>query len=115
MQFGPKTMFLFILLLATPVASWWLLFKPLDQYTAEVRHHTEEKKQKLQDVAAKMARTKDMAGEVEELKKALQFCESKLPAEKEYNTVFDEISNLAVKNGLTSKSVRLLKVVQGND
>jgi type IV pilus assembly protein PilO len=115
MSLGPRTMFLFILLLAMPVASWWLMFKPLDQYTAEVRQKTEEKKQKLQEVATKMARTKDMAGEVEELKKALEFVESKLPEEKEYNKVFDEVSHLAEKNGLSSKSVRLLKVVQGAD
>ena len=40
MQFGPRTLFLFVLLLATPVASWWLMFKPLDQYTARRRKRT---------------------------------------------------------------------------
>jgi Tfp pilus assembly protein PilO len=115
MSLGPRTLFLFVLLLAMPVASWWLMFKPLDQYTADVRQKTAEKRQKLEDVAAKMARTKDMAGEVEELRKALEFCESKLPAEKEYNKVFDEVSQLAEKHGLTSKSVRLLKVVEGSN
>ena len=115
MRFGPRTLFFFVLLLALPVASWWLLFKPLDQFTAEVRQKTDLKEQKLRDVSSKMSHIKDLATEVEELRKALAFCESKLPSEKEYNKVFDEVSQLAVKNRLTSKSVRLLKVVQGSD
>jgi len=115
MQFGPRTLLFFVLLLVMPAASWQWMFKPLDRTVADVQRETAEKKQKLQDVATKMARVKDMASEVDELRKALDFCESKLPAEKEYNKVFDEISNLEVKNGLTSKSVRLLKVVQGSD
>ena len=95
-----------------PAAAYQWLFKPLDQKVALAKADTVEKRQKLQDVAKKMSNAKELAAEVEELKKALDFCESKLPAEKDYNQVFDEVSKLAVKNGLTSKSVRLLKVVQ---
>jgi Tfp pilus assembly protein PilO len=101
------------MLLVLPAASYQWMFKRLDADVAMAKADIAEKKQKLQDVASKMANTKDVAAEVEELKKALEFCESKLPAEKDYNKVFDEVSNLAVKSGLTSKSVRLLKVVQG--
>jgi Tfp pilus assembly protein PilO len=115
MQFGPRTLFFFVMLLAMPVASYFILFVPHKAKVELATKETMQNKQKLHDVAAKMARTKDLASEVEELRKALEFCESKLPAEKEYNAVFDEISNLAVKNGLTSKSVRLLKVVQSDN
>jgi type IV pilus assembly protein PilO len=115
MQLGPRTLFLFVLLLALPAASYQWLFKPLDQKVALAKADIAERRQKLQDVAKKMSDAKELASEVEELKKALDFCESKLPAEKDYNQVFDEVSKLAVKHGLTSKSVRLLKVVQGTD
>src|ERR1035437_8307257 len=91
MKFFPRTFSFFVLLLAMPTASWQWMFKPQDNTIRDVRKPTAEKKQKLQDVAAKMASTKDIAGEVNELKKALEFCESKLPTEKEYNKVFDEM------------------------
>jgi type IV pilus assembly protein PilO len=103
------------MLLALPLAAYQVLFKELDHKVSAAKEETLSKRQKLQDVAKQMSDAKELAAEVEALKKALEFCESKLPAEKDYNQVFDEVSKLAVKHGLTSKSVRLLKVVQGTD
>ena len=57
----------------------------------------------------------DLPSEIEKLRKAISFFEGKLPEEKEMDKVLREVWQIAEKNGLTTKSVRSLKPVAGND
>ena len=106
-------MLFFLLLLAMPVAAYWFMFTPAEAEMRDLRHRTADKEQQLQDLHAKMERTKDMVGEVEKLRKAVAFFESKLPEEKEMANVLREVSQIAQKNNLNTKSFRALKVIQG--
>ncbi len=113
MQFGPRTMFFFMLLLAMPVAAWWMLFKPFDIKKHDVQQATMEKMQKLGDLQKMTAQSPNIAADIDKLKKAIAFLESKLPAEKEMDKVLSEVWQLEQKSGLSTKSVHTLKVIEG--
>jgi len=113
MHFGPRTLLFVILLLAMPIAAYMLLFKPLNAQKEDAIKDTRVKEQKLVDLAGAMARTKDLPGEIESLKKAIALLESRLPEEKEMDRVLQEIWEKAKANKLNVKSVRNGKAVQG--
>lgn len=113
MQFGPRTLLFVILLLAMPIAAYMLLFKPLNAQKEEALRDTQAKQQKLTELASAMARTKDLPAEIDSLKKAIAFLESKLPEEKEMDKVLQEVWEKAKNNKLNIKSVRNPKAVQG--
>jgi Tfp pilus assembly protein PilO len=112
MQFGPRTFIFFVLLLAMPVAAYFMLFKPFNQHVLDVKNQTAEKEQTLQDLASKVARTKDMGAEIEKLHEVVALLEHKLPPAKETENVYNDVWNMAVKNHLDIKSVRTLPVVE---
>lgn len=113
MQFGPRTMVFFILLLVMPVAAWWYMFKPFDEHKHQVQTYTMEKMQKLSDLKKMTAGNPNIASDIEKLKKAISFLEGKLPVEKEMDKVLNEVWQLQQKSGLTTKSVHTLKVIEG--
>jgi Tfp pilus assembly protein PilO len=106
-------MFFFMLLLAMPVAAWWFMFQPATEHRDEVVKQIAVQRQTLDDLSKRTASTKNMQAEVDKLRKAVAFFESKLPEEKEMDKVFTEVSELAQKNHLNTKSVRILKVIPG--
>jgi type IV pilus assembly protein PilO len=115
MQFGPRTFICIVLLLGLLAASYTFLFKPTAEEIhrlADEKHAKEEKLATLRNAAAGV---KDLPAEIDKLRKAITFFESKLPEEKEMDKVLREVWQIAEKNGLTTKSVRTLKPVLGND
>src|SRR4051812_33276005 len=105
MNFGPRTLIFFILLLAMPVAAYFYMFKPMNEDITLIKERTTKKQETLNELHAKMAHIKDMAAEVDKLRKAVAFFESKLPEEKEMDKVLKEVWQLADKSGLNTKSV----------
>jgi Tfp pilus assembly protein PilO len=114
MQFGPRTFIFFVLLLAMPVAAYFMLFKPLDAHLLDVKARTQEKAEKLQELADKLQKspTKNMETEIQQLHEVVALLEHKLPTAKETDVVYNEVWNLAVKNHLNIKSVRTNPVVE---
>ena len=115
MQFGPRTLIFVILLLAMPIASYWFLFKPLDERVAAAKAEVQDKTQQLRSLRSALAGSSGMKGEIDELRKAISFLESRLPEEKEMDKVLKEVWQLAEKHNLITKSVRSLKVTQGTN
>lgn len=113
MQFGPRTLLFFMLLLAMPVVAYFLLFKPFNARIDAVKAHTAEKQQTLQDLAKKVSRTRDMGAEIKKLHEVVSLLEHRLPAAKETENVYNEVWNYAVKNHLDVKSVHMLAIANG--
>jgi type IV pilus assembly protein PilO len=112
MQFGPRTLFSIVLLLAMPIAAYMFMFKPLNEQKMHVIEDTQQKQEQLNGLTTALARTRDLPGDIEKLRKAIAFLEAKLPQEKEMDGVLREVWQIAEKNGLNTKSVRSLKPVQ---
>jgi type IV pilus assembly protein PilO len=115
MQFGPRTVLFVLLLMALPIAAYFLAFKPQQIKLAEVRADTASKREKLAALDHANAEVKNLPEEIEKLRKAVAFFESKLPEEREMDKVLKEIWVIAERNGLNVKSVRSLKPVPGDD
>jgi Tfp pilus assembly protein PilO len=113
MQFGPRTLIFFILLMAMPAVSYFSMFKPLKEQKAAAADEIKDKRKQLEDLKRATSGEKDLAAQIEKLRQAVDFLERKLPEEKEMDKVLNETTKLAEKNGLNTKSFRLLKVVTG--
>jgi Tfp pilus assembly protein PilO len=114
MQFGPRTFIFFVLLLAMPVAAYFMLFKPLDAHLQDIKASTAEKSEKLQELSDKLQKspTKNMETEIEQLHEVVALLEHKLPPAKETENVYNDVWNMAVKDHLNIKSVRTNPVVE---
>lgn len=111
MQLGPKTLLFLMLLVGLIVGSYFMLFKTLNQKERQLVEETRAKREMLEKVERSTASGQNLSQEIEKLRKAIAFFESKLPEEKEMDKVLREVWQQAEKNGLTVKSVRNLAVV----
>jgi Tfp pilus assembly protein PilO len=115
MQFGFRTLMFVLLLLAMSVLSYPLLFKPLNAQRDAALVETKAKQQKLTDLNAAMAHTRDMKTEIDKLRKAIAFLEGKLPKETEMDRVLQEVWKAAKDNNLNIKSVRNAKPIESGN
>jgi type IV pilus assembly protein PilO len=103
-----------VLLMALPVASYVLMFKPRDAEIKLAEEDIRARRDKLAALKQATAEVKDLPQEIEKLRKAISFFEGKLPEEKEMDKVLGEVWQIAEKNGLNTKSVRTMKAIPGD-
>jgi len=113
MQFGLRTLLFVVLLLGMLVLSYPLLFKPLNQQRDQALADTRQKQAKLEALAGAMKDNASMSSEIDKLRTAISFLESKLPKETEMDRVLQDVWKAAKDNNLNIKSVRNAKPVQG--
>jgi Tfp pilus assembly protein PilO len=113
MQLGWRTMLFVVLLLAMLVASYPILFLPLQKDRDAAKESIQKQQQKLNDLAAKMAENKSRPEDIKQLQKAIALLENKLPAATEMDKVLKDVWKAAEENKLTMKSVRNGKVIEG--
>jgi type IV pilus assembly protein PilO len=90
----------FIVLLALPVASYFLVFKPQNDVIERAKKEIELKETKLTKLREYTARTNDIARENEQIKAAIETIQSRLPSGKEMDNVLRQVSGIANKAGL---------------
>lgn len=115
MQLSPRTLIFIVLLMALPLASYYLMFSPLNNEKLKAEVETREKLDKLSALSKAEAESPNLQTEIDKLQKAIVFFENKLPKEKEMDTVLHEIWQQAEKNGLNVKSVRNMSVKNGQN
>src|SRR5690606_17152540 len=103
--------FLLAVLLALPLASWWLLFRPQNAEINQAKREIEHKRSVLQKVQETTARTKDLQRENEDIRKQIENIEARLPSNKELDTVVRQVSDLAVEAGLDAPGIESDKPV----
>jgi Tfp pilus assembly protein PilO len=104
-----------VLLMALPVASYILMFKPRDAEIKLAEADIRARRDKLAALKQATSEVKDLPEEIEKLRKAIAFFEGKLPEEKEMDKVLGEVWQIAEKNGLNTKSVRTMKAIPGDN
>lgn len=109
MQMGTRTLIYPALLVALLVLSYMLMFQPRMKEMERVREQTRVKREKLAALEQTQAQARTRTEEIEKLKKAIAFFESKLPDEKEMDKILNVFWEQAEANGLKSKSIRQLK------
>jgi type IV pilus assembly protein PilO len=111
MRIGVRETFLLALLLALPLLSWWLVFRPQNAFISQAKREIEHKHQLLDKLRETTARNQDLAHDNEEIQKNIQSIEARLPSNKEVDAVIRQVSDLAVESGLEPPNIESDKPV----
>ena len=100
MRFGPRELLMLLVVLAVPLASYMLVFRPQNAKITEARGEIEHKLDMLARLRAETGRTDDLAAANAEMAGRIEQIEARLPTDKEIDEVVRQISDLAVAAGL---------------
>lgn len=115
MRFGFRELIFFLLLLAIPVASYFMVFEKRNSEINELKADIDRKQAKLQKLEEVGKQFADLGQEIEKLTEAVAIFEQKLPAEQEVEVMLKEVWELTERHRLTPKSVRTDKVMRTAD
>lgn len=101
-----RQLFFFVVVLAVPVASYFLLFKPQNEEIARARNEIELKESMLNKLRAATDRTADLEQANAEIEQGLHTMQARLPSSKEMDDVLRQVSSLATGNDLVIPEFR---------
>lgn len=102
----------FAVLLALPIASYFLVFKPQNAVIERAKKEIELKESKLTKLREYTSRTSDIQKENEQIRAAIETIQSRLPSGKEMDNVLRQVSGIANKAGLTVPNFKKSSKVQ---
>jgi type IV pilus assembly protein PilO len=105
MRFGLREFILLLVLLALPVSSWWLVFRPQNAEIAQAKREIEHKRALLQKLQEATARNEDLERANDEIRESIGAIEARLPTNKEVDGVVRQVSDLAVEVGLDPPAI----------
>jgi type IV pilus assembly protein PilO len=97
------------LIIAMLGAGYLKVFKPSEQCRQERRLDMENKNKMLGDLKLATADVPNMERKLDELQERIKFFESRLPQEREVDSVLREVWQLADKHTLNTKTIKTLK------
>lgn len=110
MRFGLREAIFVLLLLAVPVAAYFVVFKERNEKTAIMREEMRRDQEKLVELEKTTMLIQNLDEEIVKLTEAIETFEQKLPAQREVEGVLKEVTALASANRLTIKSIRPSKI-----
>jgi Tfp pilus assembly protein PilO len=115
MKIGLRELTFFALLIAIPVAAYAFVFMPHGKTVKSLQEETQKKMGRLAQLQRLGHASKSLSRELEELRKAMEFFESKLPDSQQIDNVLTEVTLIAEKNQLVKRSWESQKIVQSAD
>jgi Tfp pilus assembly protein PilO len=112
MRFGLREIVFILFLMLIPLGAWWLVFRPQNAASDEMRKQIAIRQAKLQQLNKATATIGDLKAEIASLKEALDYFQSKLPNEKEIHRILQDVCKLAESNNLLAKSIQTINTVQ---
>jgi type IV pilus assembly protein PilO len=112
MRLGFRELVLLAVLLALPLLSWWLVFRPQNAEISQARREIQHKSQMLDKLQATTARNQDLARQNEENQSKIHAIEARLPSSKEVDHVVRQVSELAIESGLEPPAIESDKPVK---
>lgn len=100
MRIGFREVLLLGVLLALPLCSYVMVFRPVNAEIAQARAEIEHMRLRLAKVQEITSRNVDLARENEESRRQIEAIEARLPSSKEVDQVVRQVSELAVQCGL---------------
>jgi len=108
MKFGLREIIFIALLMLIPVGAWWFVFRPQNAENAKMRAEIEVRQAKLRELNEAMGKIGDLKAQIDQLRGAIDFFQSKLPDEKEIDKIVQDIWRLAEENKLHAESIKSL-------
>jgi type IV pilus assembly protein PilO len=106
---GLRKVVFFILLVGVAYVAYQFMVKPANKHLAEHRAKVEAKLAKLAEFEDATAAAEGLSKQLEQLREAIEFFESKLPPTSEIDKVLRDVTVIMEDKGLRSKRVRRLK------
>lgn len=100
MKFGPRELLLLVVLLAVPLSSYWLVFRPQNREINQARTEIEHKKLMLDKLRTATSKNDDLIRANKEIEASIASIEARLPTNKEVDAIVRQVSDLAVAAGL---------------
>lgn len=113
MKFGLRELILVSAMIGLLVCSYLFVFAKANQKQADLEKQTVAMRTKLTNLAQATAGIDDLGAKIDELQQAIDFFEKKLPAEKEFDKILKEVSQMAEANSLQTRTVKTLKSEKG--
>ncbi len=92
--------FFFAVLIAVPVASFFLVFKPQNAEIDRAKKEIEHKQGMLEKLRQATSRSEDLARANEQIAESIAAIEAKLPTTKEMDSILRQLAALAAENNL---------------
>lgn len=105
MKFGIREVLLLLILLALPLSSYWLVFRPQNSEISQARREIDHKRTMLDKLRQATARNEDLQRANEEVGRSIKSIEARLPTNKEIDAVVRQVSQLAVEAGLEPPAI----------
>src|SRR5450432_4878557 len=113
MKFGIRELVLVSAMIGLLVCSYFFVFAKSNQKRQALRDEIASKRLALADLKQATAGIDDLGKKIEELQKAIDFFEKKLPQEREVENILKEISPMAEANSLQIRTIKPLKTDRG--
>jgi type IV pilus assembly protein PilO len=92
--------FFFVVLLAVPISSYFLVFRPQNERIARARQEIEHKQAMLEKLREATAQSDDLQKTNQEIRQSIDAIRARLPTTKEMPDVLRQVAVLAARNGL---------------
>lgn len=99
----------FVLLLAMAYMSYMFMIRPANKYLEEQKQQVRSQMQKLIELEKATAAARDLDKQTAKLEQAVEFFNSKLPPQSQIHKVLEQVTLIAQKQGLKTKTIRTLK------
>lgn len=100
MRFGPREIILLAILLAMPLSSYWLVFRPQNGEIAQAKREIQHKREMLAKLREVTSQTESLQRANADIKDGIASIEARLPSTKEVDAMVRQVSDLAVECGL---------------
>lgn len=104
----------FVLLIGLVYVSHVFMIKPANADLSRQRAQVAESMAKLRQLESAPAAIEDLRKQLAELEDGIKLLESKLPDESEIHTVLENVTVIALQEGLVPKTIRTLKPKNNN-
>ena len=95
-----------VMLGVSAAGAWYLFLGKTLKHDAELQVETEKRQRALADLERSTAGIDDITHKIKDLQDAIAFFESKLPQEKEVETVLEQVWKMAEANSLQARTIK---------
>lgn len=113
MRFGVRELVLLVVLMALPLSSWWLVFRPNNEKIEQAELEIEHKREMLEKLQTVTSRSDSLEAATQEIEAGINAIEARLPNDREIDSVVRQVSALAVESGLNQPGMVSQPPVQG--
>ncbi|MCG3123640.1 MAG: hypothetical protein GIKADHBN_02061 [Phycisphaerales bacterium] len=109
MKLGAREGLIAVVLLAIPLSSWWLVFRPQNTAISAAKRDVTHKRELLEKLKLYTSKNQDLVRANGEMVERIKAIEDRLPTVKEVDSIVRQVSDVAVLCKLESPTVANVK------